>query len=197
MNDSNKAELKNRYSEVALIIIDEVSMDSSKLFYQTRKRENEIFSPGEDIPFGGKSVLVCEDQCQLPPVRTKPVFTFNETETMEGFISMDLWLKFRLAGLDQVMHQDDEMFINMLGKIRVGEFDQNVEDVIKSPFIDKNDLRSPGNILHIFAENSPGKRHNDSQLKHILGQLMTVTVKDEFPKSSKISYIRGAQNRKQ
>ena len=93
------------------------------------------------------------------------------------------------------MHQDDEMFVNMLGKIRVGEFDQNVEDVIKSQFIDKNDLRYPGNILHIFTENAPVKRHNDNQLKHIPGQLIAIPAKDEVSKNSKISDIKEAQNR--
>ena len=47
----------------------------------------------------------------VPPVRAKPVFTFNDTETMEIFISMDLSRKFRLTELDQVMHQNDEMFV--------------------------------------------------------------------------------------
>ena len=49
---------------------------------------------------GGKSVLICGDLCQLPLVRAKPVFTFNDTETMAGFISMDLWCKYRLAERD-------------------------------------------------------------------------------------------------
>ena len=89
---------------------------------------------------------------------------------------MDLWRKFRLAELDQAMRQDDEIFLNKLNKIRVGEIDQNVEDVINLRFIDKNDPCYPGNILHIFAENAPVKRHNDNQLKHIPGQLVT---KDE------------------
>ena len=35
------------------------------------------------------------------------------------------------------MRQDDEMFVNMLNKIRVGEIDQNV-DVIMSRFIAAN-----------------------------------------------------------
>ena len=157
LNDANKAELRNKYSEVELVIIDEISMVSSKLFYQIHKRLNEIFSPAQDVPFGGKSVLVCGDLCQLPPVRAKPVFTFNDTETMEGFISIDLWRKFRLAELDEVMCQDDEMFVNMLNKIKVGQFDQNAEDVIKLCFIDKNGPCYPGNILHIFAENAPVK----------------------------------------
>ena len=91
LNDANKAELRNKYSKVELVIIDQISMVSSKLFYQIHKRLNEKFSPRQDVLFGGKSVLVCGDLCQLPPDRAKPVFTFNDTETMEGFISMDLW----------------------------------------------------------------------------------------------------------
>ena len=68
--------------------------------------------------------------------------------------------------------------------------DQNVED--KLCFIDKNDPCYPGNILHIFAENAPFKRHNDTQLKHIPGQLIKIPAKDEGPKNSKISDIRKA-----
>ena len=33
LNDANKAELRNKYSEVELVIIDEIPMVSSKLFY--------------------------------------------------------------------------------------------------------------------------------------------------------------------
>ena len=45
---------------------------------------------------------------------------------------MDLWHKFRLSELDQVMRQDDDMFVNLLNKMRKGETDQNVEHIIKS-----------------------------------------------------------------
>ena len=141
-------------------------MVSSKLFYHIHKRLNEIFSPGQDVSLGGKSVLVCGDLAKLPPVCAKSVFTFNDTETMEGFISMDSWRKFRLAELDQVMHRDDEMFVNLLNKIRVDEIDQKVEDVVKLRFIGRC---YPGKILHISAENALFKRHNGNNLKHIPG----------------------------
>ena len=40
---------------------------------------------------------------------------FNETEPTEGFINRDLWWKFKLAELDQVMQQkDDTMFVESL-----------------------------------------------------------------------------------
>ena len=42
-----------------------------KLFYQIHKRLNEIFSPGQDISFDGKSIVICEDLYQLLPVNAK------------------------------------------------------------------------------------------------------------------------------
>ena len=42
LNIENKAQLRNKYSEVELVIIDEISMVSSNLFYQIHKRLNEI-----------------------------------------------------------------------------------------------------------------------------------------------------------
>ena len=62
--------------------------------------------------------MVCGDLYQLSPANAKPVFTFNVTETMEGFISMDLWHKFKLAEIDQVVQQDDDTFVNLINKIR-------------------------------------------------------------------------------
>ena len=52
LNDANKAELRNKYAEVELVIIDEISVVSGRIFYQIYKRLNETFSPGQDIPFG-------------------------------------------------------------------------------------------------------------------------------------------------
>ena len=115
--------------------------------------------------------IFCGDLYQLPPVNTKPVYTFNVTETMKGIIRINLWHKFKLAELDHLMQQDDDMFVNLLNKIRESEIDQNVEHIIKSRFIYKNDPHYPGNILHIFAENAPVTRRNNNQLKQIPGEL--------------------------
>ena len=119
LSDKNCAELRNKYSEVQIVIIDEISMVSGKLLYQIHKRLNEIFNPQQDIPFGGKSVLICRDLYQLPPVQAKPVLMFNETKTSEGFLML-LWHKFKLAELIEIMCQKgDTMVIELLNKIRV------------------------------------------------------------------------------
>ena len=72
-----------------LVIINEISMVSSKLFYQIHKRLNEIFGSRQDVPLRGKYVLVCRDLSQLPAVHAKPVFTFSDTETIAD---LDVWI---------------------------------------------------------------------------------------------------------
>ena len=137
LSDKNRAELRNKYSDVQIVIIDEISMVSSKLLYQIHKRLNEIFSPQQDIPFDGKSVfLVCGDLCQLPPVQGKPVFMFIETRSSKGFLMLDLRHKFKLAELTEIMRQKDHiMFIESLNKIRVGAVDVSVDYILKSRFV--------------------------------------------------------------
>ena len=125
LNDANKAELRNKYSEVDLVNLDKTSMVSSKLFYQTYKLKYILLE---------KVFYLVEN-----------LFWFVENSFM------NLWRKFKLEELDQVMRQDDEGFGNLLNKIRVGENYQNVEQVVKSRFIDKNDPAYP-NDVYIFLQ---------------------------------------------
>ena len=103
----------------------------------------KYFTLGKIFPLVGNLFFFCRDLYHLQPVRAKPIFTFNETETTEEFICSDLWQTFRLAELDQIMRQGNEKFINLLNKIRIGQIDQNIEYVIKSRFIDKDNTSYP------------------------------------------------------
>ena len=50
----------------------------------------------------------------------KLVFMINETETSERFLMLDLWCKFTLAELTEIIRQKgNTMFIELLSKIRV------------------------------------------------------------------------------
>ena len=61
LNDQQRAALKNKLSEVRLIIKDKISMVSSVLFYQVNQRLNEIFWFSDNEPFTGLPVVVCGD----------------------------------------------------------------------------------------------------------------------------------------
>ena len=57
LNDKMRASLRNRLSEVALIIIDEISMVSNRLFKDMHLRLCEIFGVSTSIPFANKTII--------------------------------------------------------------------------------------------------------------------------------------------
>ena len=71
--DSNTlAALRNKYAEVGLIILDEISMVLKKVFYQMHHHLIEIFDL-PNLPFADRSILVVGDFYQLLPVCTMPL----------------------------------------------------------------------------------------------------------------------------
>jgi len=135
LTDKQRTSIRNKLQHVHMIIIDEISMVSSKLLLNVHKRLCEIFGVANELPFAGKSILVCGDLYQLPPVMAKPVF---DTEGL--MISVyKLWHLFKLAELSESMRQrGDTVFVDLLNDIRVGEIDVNNEKLIKSRFISVN-----------------------------------------------------------
>ena len=130
LNDQQRAVLRNKLSEVKIIIIDEISMVSSMLLYQVNQRLNGIFGYSGQLPFAGMSVIVCGDFYQLPPVRGLPVY--SSTTSIKGLLILDLWHKFKMAELTEVMRQrEDYQFINIWKKIREGQIDEDVELILK------------------------------------------------------------------
>ena len=198
LSDKNRAELRNKYSEVQVIVVDEISMLSGKLLYQVHRCLNEIFHPLQDIPFGGKAVLVCGDFYQLPPVQGKPVFMFNETNTSGGFLMLDLWRKFRLVELTEIMCQrGDAKFIELLNNIRVGTINTSIDDTLKALFIQYPETPYPYDALHIYAENNPANIYNEHMLNSLPGRLITIPAKDNIPKNCSMKDVLEAQNQKQ
>ena len=61
LSEQHRAALRNKLSEVRLIIIDEISMVSSVLFFQVNQRLTEIFRYSGKEPFAGLPVIVCGD----------------------------------------------------------------------------------------------------------------------------------------
>ena len=198
LNNKNRALLQNKYSEVQLIIIDEISMVSNRLLFRVHQRLIEIFGQS-DRPFAGKSVLVCGDLYQLPPVKAQPIYIFNEnTPVMHGVTCLELWHNFVIVELTEIMRQkDDATFIHILNKIRLGNIDKQVVDNLQARFIDKADSDYPENALHIFAENHPVTLHNETMLQNTPGEIVMIHALDEIPANYCKTAIFEAQHRRQ
>ena len=68
-------------------------------------------------PFAGLPVIVCGDFYQLPPVKGSPVY--SSATSIKGFLALDLWKKFQMVELIEVMRQrGDHDFITKQDKRR-------------------------------------------------------------------------------
>ena len=56
LNDRNRSLLRNKYSEIQLVIIEEISMVSSKLLLQVHQHLLEIFGGATYMPFAVKPI---------------------------------------------------------------------------------------------------------------------------------------------
>ena len=71
---------------------------------------------------------------------------------MKDFLMPDLWRKFKLAKLSQIMRQkNDTMFMELLNDIRAALFDDTIDYTLKSRIKQQSDGQSP--IMHcIFLQ---------------------------------------------
>lgn len=111
------------------IIIDEISMVRSDLFYAIDARCREMCN--SITPFGGKQIICCGDFFQLPPVVKS---NCNEREILiEQFggiypFQTELWNKtnFEIIHLTKSFRQHDNTFFNVLNNIRKGSCDNDI-----------------------------------------------------------------------
>ncbi|XP_066926174.1 uncharacterized protein [Clytia hemisphaerica] len=213
LDASSKQNLQQKLACVEVIMIDEISMVSNNLFRKIDKRLRQIFSV--DKPFAGKSVLLCGDLYQLPPVFKGPIFKVpvvkkdpidrknthskQSCSLMDEINGFELWRSFQLAELTQVMRQRNDIeFVDLLNQVRLGDLDEEKEELLKSRFISKDSPDYPADITHIFAENKPVDSYNLQKLNELSTESQIITAQDEIPKhltAKDMKFIENAQAR--
>ena len=195
LNSSSKQNLQKKLSCVEVIMTDEISMVPSRLFRSIDARLREIF--GVDRPFGGKSVLLCGDLYQLPPIFKDPIYKVD-CSTIQAIIGFELWRSFQMAELTEVMRQRDDIdFVDLLNQVRVGELDEEKEELLKSRFISKDSPDYPADTTHIFAENKLVDAYNLKMLDRPPSQKHLIYCDDERPKQlEETDYLEFVSNAK-
>ena len=74
LSDFERGRLRNSYSEVLVVLIDEISMVSNICLLHIHKRLCEIFGCSESQPFANLSILLVGDLLQLPPIKARQIF---------------------------------------------------------------------------------------------------------------------------
>ena len=120
--------------------------------------------------FAGLSDLTVADLFQLPPVRGQLIFSqFSDENSMKHLLGLQLWHLFQYAELTEVIRQNDQLFIDLLNKVRVGNIDDEVETLLNARFIHESDENYPVDALHMYAENEPAVKRNEAVLNNLPG----------------------------
>ena len=95
---------------------------------------------------------------------------------MKHLLGLQLWRLFEYAELTEVVRQNDKLFIDFLNKVRVGNIDNDVEKLLNARFAPESDENYPKDALHMYAENEPAMKRNDTVLNDLLDELYTIEL---------------------
>jgi ATP-dependent exoDNAse (exonuclease V) alpha subunit len=151
--------LIKRYEKTQVLIIDEVSMLSSK----TLEGIDTLCRAFKDsnLPFGGMQIVLCGDFFQLPPVSNSSSDFIYESQ---------LWkeLDLKICYLDKSYRQSDERFIKLLTDIRENNVTAGTWDTLRERFIDPI---TPGMTpTRLFTHNFQADLINSKELEKLKGE---------------------------
>ena len=101
---------------------------------------------------------------------------------MKHLLGLQLWHLFKYAELTEVVTQNDKPFIDMLNKVRVGNVNDDAEQLLKARFVcDSDESYYPKDALYMYAENEPAIGRNEAVLNNLPGELYTIEADDKIP----------------
>ncbi len=170
-----------------LLIIDEISMvradtldavDSALRRYKARH-----------LPFGGVQLLMIGDLQQLAPVVKE-----EDREILDRYYDSFFFFGSKALSctdyvtieLKHIYRQDDQVFIDLLNKVRENTIDQAALEELNKRYIPDFDPESGGGYITLTTHNHQAQAINDSKLEKLPGRAHTfkATVKDDFPEFS-------------
>jgi len=177
----------NIIKSLDLLIIDEISMvraDTLDAIDSALRRYRNRF-----LPFGGVQLLMIGDLQQLAPVvkdddreilgQYYESFFFFESKALRSTDFVTIELK-------HIFRQDDQVFIDLLNRIRNNDVNQDVLDELNKRYIPDFDPDSGGGYITLTTHNYQAQAINDSKLEKLPGKThsFTAVVKDDFPEFS-------------
>jgi hypothetical protein len=191
----------NIIKSLDLLVIDEISMVRSDTLDAIDAVLRRYKS--HQIPFGGVQLLMIGDLQQLAPVvkdddneilkryYDSPFFFGSKALCNTNYVTIEL---------KHIYRQNDQVFINLLNKIRDNHVDNEVLNELNKRYIPDFDPDSDGGYITLTTHNYQALTLNDSKLEKLPGKSysFTATIKDEFPEfsyptASELFLKKGAQ----
>jgi hypothetical protein len=170
-----------------LLIIDEISMVRADTLdaidYALRRYKTH------HLPFGGVQLLMIGDLQQLAPVvKDEDREIINKYYNSSFFFgSMALCsTDYVTIELKHIYRQNDQVFINLLNKVRDNHVDTDVLTELNKRYIPDFDPDSGGGYITLTTHNYQSQSLNNSKLEKLPGSAHSfkAIIKDEFPEFS-------------
>jgi tRNA uridine 5-carbamoylmethylation protein Kti12 len=177
----------NIIKSLDLLVIDEISMvradtldavDSALRRYKNRH-----------LPFGGIQLMMIGDLQQLAPVVKD-----EDRELINKYYDSSFFFGSRALSstdyvtieLKHIYRQNDQVFINLLNKVRDNHVDSDVLSELNKRYNPDFDLDSDEGYITLTTHNNQAQLLNDSKLDKLHGRphSFKATIKDEFPEFS-------------
>lgn len=177
----------NIIKSLDLLIIDEISMVRADTLdaidFALRRYKNR------HLPFGGVQLLMIGDLQQLAPVVKN-----DDKEILDNYYNSPFFFGSRALcstdyvtiELKHIYRQNDQIFIDLLNKIRDNHVDAGVLNQLNMRYIPNFDPDSGGGYITLTTHNYQAQSLNDSRLEKLPGKahFFKATIKDEFPEFS-------------
>ena len=123
---------------------------------------------GRKEVFGGLSVIAVGDLYQLKPVQDKMICL--DLEKGASSLGRNLWKElFTMYELVDIMRQKDDLaFAQLLNRLRLNEMTEEDKQKLQNRVVNPDTDDYPKDAVHLFAENSYVKKHNDNILSQCL-----------------------------
>ncbi len=170
-----------------LIIIDEISMvraDTLDAIDSALRRYKNRY-----LPFGGVQMLMIGDLQQLAPVvkdedreilgEYYDSYFFFGSRALQSTDYVTIELK-------HIYRQSDQVFIELLNKIRDNHVDTEVLNELNKRYVPDFDPDSGGGYITLTTHNNQARAINDSKLQKLPGKThsFSAVIKDDFPELS-------------
>jgi ATP-dependent DNA helicase PIF1 len=141
---TNKKKIQN-WKKVDILIIDEVSMMSQKIFEILDGIARGVRKQKSHLPFGGIQIVFSGDFYQLPPVSSSLNTSFSTVNNGDGYgydyddstasafcFESPLWESTItvVVQLKKIFRQTDDVYTNILNRIRVGKLSKSSFDIL-------------------------------------------------------------------
>lgn len=164
-----------RWKETDILIVDEISMMSKKLFDLLNYIGKHIRKKPH-IPFGGIQLVFSGDFCQLPPIGKQ-----EEPDTLSYCFESEDWTKTfkKNINLKTIYRQRDKKYCKILNEIRVGKLSKSsYKKLIKriKPYEELKDVNEKIKPTILMAKRKDVEYINQQEINKLKSEQRTYTL---------------------